>query len=424
MPRCQSSRISNRPCAGTESFLYIAPAQRPGGEAPADPLQAIDATWSVIVARDLRPIGVRLALRRAVSSAIALTDVLVAVISGFERDASAPFPRGLVVLAPLGFAFDDELAQWTPPRNVLLEVGADELDVEGRIESLRDVQRNGVRMVLRSEGRELPRAAMPLFQYTLAGTRDRSALPSGAGWLAVGADTRAAADRIFAAGAHALVGWPLNDFVPEAPGSLQPSQKTVLELVRLLQADADLPDIERAFHAEPVLSYLLLTLANSPAFRRGTPVGSLAHAISLLGTKRLLKWLVLLLVIASKGSRALPQIHAAVARGFFMENLAEAMGAFGVRDDCFIVGAFSLLDRITGLSIDELFSSVTLPAVVVDALRSSTGPLAGHFALARAVEDEADRARDAANALGAQRAEVNGALLQALAATDALQSLV
>lgn len=407
--------------------MFAAPENRGSGESPApDLLHAIRPRWSAIVARDHRPIGVRLELHRArgAGAASLLPQVLSAVIAGFEADAGAPFPRGLVVLAPHGFEFDDALLAWSAPRNVLLEVGVDALSRDGAIERLQHVQRSGTRLVLRTDAAAaLDARSAGLFQYALADHALKMSVLAGIGWLAHGPLTRAQAEHAFGAGAHAVVGWPLDEPVPEAPGALQPSQKTVLELVRLLQSEADAADLERAFKGEPVLAYLLLTLANSAAFRRGAPIGSLAQAITLLGYKRLLKWLILLLVIASKGNRALPQIHACVARGFFIENLALALDAHGVADDGFAVGAFSLLDRITGVPARELLGSVDLPRPIVDAVLDDAGPVAPYLRRARALE-ETNCAPTTADLPAAPAAAINSALLQALAASDALQSLV
>jgi EAL and modified HD-GYP domain-containing signal transduction protein len=368
---------------------------------------------------------VRLVLQRALSAngSAVLPNVLSSVVAGFEADGRTPFPRGLVALAPIGFELDESLLGWTAPRNVLLEVGVEAFDGEARIDLLRQVQRHGTRLVLRARaGQTVDARAAGLFQYVLADARLRMSVLTGIGWLACDHQTRAEAEQAFSSGAHAVVGWPLEEPVPEAPGALQPAQKTVLELVRLLQTEADAIDLERAFKSEPVLAYLLLTLANSSAFRRGAPIGSLTQAITLLGYKRLLKWLILLLVIASKGSRALPQIQAAVARGFFIENLAQALDARAICDDGFATGAFSLLARITGVPAAELFGTIELPRSIVDAVLNDDGAVAPYLRLARSLEADVEPA--VANVPSAPLASINAALLQSLAAADALQSMV
>jgi EAL and modified HD-GYP domain-containing signal transduction protein len=333
-----------------------------------------------------------------------------------------------VVLAPLDLPLDDSLARWVAPRNVLLEVGQQALADPAGLKLLLEVQRHGVRLVLRVTDRAaLVRERLPLFQYiaTDAAACQQPA-PRESALFALHPQSRSAVAGAFANGAHAVVGWPLAEAAVDATGQLQPQQRAVLELIRLVQSDADGKALERAFKAEPVLSYMLLTLANSPAFVRGTPIASIGQAISLLGYQRLVKWLVLLMVVAAKSSKALPFIYTAVARGFFMENLAAVAGAQGnARDECFVTGAFSLLDKITGRSLAQLFDEVPLPSAIAAALIDASGPYAAHLGLARALETADPETADSLSAeLNLPRAEINRALLQALAATDALQSAV
>lgn len=406
--------------------MFELPPQRRDNTGEPMHLDAVTPAWSAIVARDARPIGFRLALRRAEGAGSPpLAALLDRVLAGFVAEGSTSFPHGLVLLAPLDIGIDASLASFRPPRNVLLEVAQADLDDAERTRLLFDVQRHGVRLALRVEDRTvIARDKLPLFQYVVADAATHGPPPKDAALLALAVATRAQAEATLKAGAHAIVGWPLADSPVKPPGVLQPTHKAVLELIRLVQSDADIAELERAFRAEPVLAYLLLTLANSPAFIRATPVASLGQAIGLLGYKRLVKWLVLLMVIASKEAKALPQIYTAVARGLCMENLAAAADAKpGARDDCFVVGAFSLLDKITGQSMAQLFDELPLPPAVRDAVRERSGPYAAYLELALALED-GGAVREHAAALGVSLAQVNAALLQALAATDALQSVV
>jgi EAL and modified HD-GYP domain-containing signal transduction protein len=382
-------------------------------------LSGLDLRWHPIVGREQRPIGMHLSLNALAAAAGApLVEILNSVLEGFVADGDTAFPRGLVVLAPRGVALDNSLAEWLPPRNVMLEVPSAVLFDERQVRVAADLQRQGVRLVLKADPPPGPGPFPLSFQYMVSPVWLSIATAAGSGVLVTGAQTRGQVLAAFDSGAHAMIGWPLEEPLPDAPGTLKPAQKAVLELIRLLQAEADSAHLERAFAADPVLNYLLLTLANSPAFRRGKPIASISHAIALLGYKRLLKWLVLLLVIASKGSRALPQIFAAVTRGFFIENLAEATGNTAVREDAFVVGAFSLLARITGIEPAQLFREVTLPDSIEQALLHGAGPVAPLLELARALEsDDAPRAPQ-------DPALVNASLLPARACADALQSLV
>lgn len=387
----------------------------------AGQLHAVRMGWSVVVARDARPVGFRLAVVPRTAGGAPQSAVLDSVLAGFTGDETPGFPHGLVLLAPHGLALDEGLLRWSPPRNVLLEVPQDALDDEASTQLLYEVQRHGIRLALRAHpGSALPRERLALFQYVIDAAG--SARPAGdVALIATGATSRAQAEAAFKQGASAVLGWPAE---PAPPGAgLQPQQRAVLELIRMVQADADLRDLDRAFKAEPLLAYLLLTLANSPAFVRSSPVASLSQAIGLLGYKRLLKWLVLLLVIASKSSRSLPAIYSAVARGFTMEQLATAAGLpLNVRDESFVVGVFSLLDRVTGQPLTSLIGEDALPPAVSEALLVGMGPYAGYLALAAQL-DGLGVVGDATPEVLAP-AQVNGALLRALSANDALQSVV
>jgi EAL and modified HD-GYP domain-containing signal transduction protein len=404
------------------------PIVREGSPEPID-LGVVTPGWQPVIARDMRPVGFRVVLRAGDTpgGAVAIADLLDGVLGGFVADGATSFPHGLMVIAPVGLPLDDSLLSWSAPRNVLLEIDQEELDDPESLQRLVEVQRHGVRLVLRvSDRSRIARERLPLFQYLSADAHSHGPAPRETALLALYPDSSDCVTAAFKGGAHAVVGWPLGEVAQGASGNLQPVQKAVLALIRLVQSDAENRDLERAFRAEPVLSYMLLTLANSPAFIRSTPIASIAQAIQLLGFQRLVKWLVLLMVVASKETKALPQIYTAVARGFFMENLAAAAGVKGVRrDECFIVGVFSLLDKITGRKAEQLFGEVQLPPSVIAALVDRKGPFAPYLEIALALENgDAQAMHSNAAILAVTQGTVNRALLQALAATDALQSVV
>lgn len=390
------------------------------------PLAGVSIGWSPVIGRDERPIGFRLCIFGRPKGA-SLARLLDAVLAGFTDEASG-MPQGLVLLAPQDLGPDESLGFWGAPRNVLLEIDEQVLEHAAGRERVALAQKHGVRLALHSTGPVWPSAdRLAPFQYLVSDAPAALAAgkpPRDVALLVSGAANRAQVQSLLASGASGLVGWPGD--LPAGGDDLRPQQRALLNLVRLVQSDADTGDIEKEFKREPMLAYMLLTLANSPAFMRATPIASLSHAIQLLGYQRLVKWLVLLLVIASKEGKALPAIYAAVLRGLLLENCATAARASTtVRDQCFVVGAFSLLDRITGRSLARLTADVPLPEAVAAALNGAGGPYAEWLALARAVEKEsAGEVEAAAAAVDLTAGEVNAALLKALATNDALQTLV
>jgi EAL and modified HD-GYP domain-containing signal transduction protein len=160
---------------------------------------------------------------------------------------------------------------------------------------------------------------------------------------------------------------------------------------------------------------------NSPAFGLSVEITSFRHAIMLLGYQRLKRWLALLLASASRDVNMKPVIYAAVRRGLLMEELVRSSADPEMRGEMFICGVFSLLDRMLGQSFAELFQSVPVPERVQQALVQGGGPFQPYLSLVRALEQGVrGDIRDAADHCFLGLAEVNGALLRAMAAAREL----
>ncbi len=404
------------------------PAEESGAEGVApDPvaLDSLSLRWQVLVGRDRRPTGVRLELRdRGQHAQLPLSALLDSVVRGFVADEAIPFPHGLVLLAPIGMVMDSAMSRWSAPRNVLLEVPACDLLDEARVRTLFESRRQGVRQALRLQDTVPTAERLQFFQYLVG--------PSSAvHWasipvLALDAETAPRAEAALAAGAHALIGWPLAVPENDGPRELSPSQRAIFELVRLIQSDADMRSLEKVFEAEPLMAYMLLTLANSVAFRRGAPTASLRQAIASIGYQRLVKWLVLILAISGKDGRIAPVIFTTLVRSYCMEKLSIAAGRS--RDECdesFIVGAFSLLDVITGQTLPDLLGEVGLPTAVVDGVLARQGPHAAFLDQVQRMESGRTGA-DASDCmpLDFDSDTVNKALLEAIAAADAMLALI
>ena len=420
--------------ASTEVRLFEITDRSRTRDADPDPaaLASVSASWRVLVGRDRRPMGARLTLHRTGTDAPpALSELLDSVLTGFtyESDDRPVFPHGVIVLSPRAFEVDQAMSGWRAPRNVLLEFGADDLHDERRLRWMFEIQKLGVRIALRLDRPLATSERLPYFQYLVAPSRravPAAIDPGSVSIVTLDDSTHEQIDADFAAGVHATAGWPLEAVPRRQPIGLTPAQTAVFELIRLVQADADVRVLERVFKAEPLLAYLLLTLANSAAFRRPTPVASIGHAISLLGYQRLTKWLVLLLAIAGKGQGTAPLVYVAVTRGHLLENLlAAARRSRAERDDGFIVGTFSLLDAITGQPLSDLLRDVHLSPDITQALLEASGRYAPLLQIARGFEiaDPAGLSRIKAE-LNVDPADANYALLQAIATADSLQALI
>ena len=203
--------------------------------------------------------------------------------------------------------------------------------------------------------------------------------------------------------------------------SIRPSQAIILRLIDLVRKQASTPEIEEVLKHDPTLSFNLLRFINSAGFGMRTEVTSFRHAVMLLGLNRLFKWAALLMTTSQLGDKPPAIGTTAVVRGRLMELLASEAGMADEADNAFVVGVFSLLDAMLGISAEAALGSVQLPSKVNEALLVHAGPLAPLLELTVACEtgDDATFAR-AAGTLGLNSNQVNWAHLQALAWAETL----
>jgi EAL and modified HD-GYP domain-containing signal transduction protein len=170
---------------------------------------------------------------------------------------------------------------------------------------------------------------------------------------------------------------------------LDHSQLALLNLINLIVADAETPQIEEVFKREPGLTLNLLRLTNSVACGLSVRVTSLRHAITLLGRRQLQRWLQLLLFTAGAANGLSPLLQLAATRGRLMELLAARISAEdrGLADHAFMTGILSLTPALLGQPIEHILESLTLHREVQEALCRYSGRLGDLLALAELLED-------------------------------------
>jgi EAL and modified HD-GYP domain-containing signal transduction protein len=142
----------------------------------------------------------------------------------------------------------------------------------------------------------------------------------------------------------------------------------------------------------------------------------------MLGYNRLKRWLALLLATAGKDANMKPVMFAAVRRGLLMEELVRSAGDEEMRNEMFICGVFSLLDRMLRQPFSDLLKTIPVPERVYQALAEGTGPYQPYFDLVRAIEAESlFDVREAADKLMIGMGEINNAVLHALGAANQLE---
>jgi EAL and modified HD-GYP domain-containing signal transduction protein len=216
-----------------------------------------------------------------------------------------------------------------------------------------------------------------------------------------------------------VLGWPIDDVVPAAGGKgVKSDLQTIVELIRRVDNEEPVERLDAVIKVDPTLGFKLLRYINSPAFGLRVEIASFRHAIMMLGYQRLKRWLALLLAQASKEPDAKPVMFAALRRGLLMEELVKASGQGDaqLRDEAFICGVFSLLDKMMKQPFDELLKSIPVPASVTQTLGGGDGPYRPYLELVQAVENASVfDLREIAERLMMSTGEVNASLLRALA---------
>ncbi|MCX8113494.1 MAG: HDOD domain-containing protein [Burkholderiaceae bacterium] len=395
-------------------------------------LGTLSICYAPLIDKKRKAIGTRLTMLSTRAQERLSVGRVLESLNAVWPDASAP-----VLVAPLDATLDESAFEWQNPKNAILEVPAVTLrdpEVQGAAQRL---FRDGKRLALR--GRPdvpLPPALLACFEYALIHqNEDRrksvdgrpSAAPPGTSrkipFIVTGVQTVADIDAAFERGATASVGWPLDDAQHRQVRPLQPGQAVVLELLRLVRDDAELSKIDATLKRDPALAFKLLRLVNSAAFGLPVQITSFQHAVMMLGYKKMMRWLSLLLATASKDANTFPLMHASIRRGLFLEYIGASDSEAELRDELFITGAFSLLDRITGAPFEQLFELIALSENVVDAIVRRRGPYATYLALIESIERSDPIAIGKhIDALAIPVAACNQALLRAMSAANTLDS--
>jgi EAL and modified HD-GYP domain-containing signal transduction protein len=326
-----------------------------------------------------------------------------------------------------------DLLRAQPSANLMLEVPAFMAADPALSASILALYGRGNTLLLKGRPRgELPRDVLPCFKHAIIDLADErrgdSPPPPGVTrqitHVQSGVRTLAELDACFKRGAVAVIGWPIDDVVKSDAGRAQPDLATILELMRRIDKEESIERLEDTLKVDPTLAFKLLRYINSPAFGLRVEVGSFRHALMLLGYVRLKRWLALLLASASKDRDMRPVMFAALRRGLLMEELARASGGGDeqMRNEAFICGVFSLLDRMMKQPFAELLKSAPVPEAVRQALVDGVGPYQPYMDIVRAVENESlFDVRDSAERLLLGVGEINRAVLRALAQAAQIQ---
>lgn len=169
---------------------------------------------------------------------------------------------------------------------------------------------------------------------------------------------------------------------------LDPAKAVVINVVNMLNTDADIHSIEKEFLRSPELSMNLLKYLNSASIFTSEKVSSISHAVNLIGRLKLAKWLAFYLYINEEGdvfNEA--QKQSALFRAKFMSELAAVLkGNEMYQEKAYLVGMVSMMDALLNTSFEEIFQEISLESDIKEALLKGDNKLGKMLFLTKLAE--------------------------------------
>lgn len=170
---------------------------------------------------------------------------------------------------------------------------------------------------------------------------------------------------------------------------MEPDATTVMRAFNMVAAHEDVANIEELLKHDTALCYRLLCYVNSAGFGLHYRVESIRHAISVVGYDDMLRWLGLLSFAGVReqvNQKAL--LNSAAVRGRLVELLGQHTVSVRERGHMYLVGMFSMLDRILGIPLDQAVQNLNLASPINDALLANRGKYMSYLRLAIALENQ------------------------------------
>jgi len=172
---------------------------------------------------------------------------------------------------------------------------------------------------------------------------------------------------------------------------IAPSELVILNLLTLINSDADNREVEMAVKRDALISLNLLRLVNTPAARASGHIDSLGQALMLLGRAQLQRWLQILLYARPGGAVEFnsPLLQMATTRGKLMELMMLRLhpGQRAGAEAAFSVGIMSLMDALLSMSMADILDTVAVADEVREALLLRAGPLGDMLRIVELLEN-------------------------------------
>ncbi|MFD2445674.1 EAL and HDOD domain-containing protein [Bacillus sp. CGMCC 1.16607] len=157
----------------------------------------------------------------------------------------------------------------------------------------------------------------------------------------------------------------------------------------LTASEPSIETITQLIENDLSLSYKLLKLINSPAFRPRQKINSIRQAIVLLGLIEIQKWIYVLAVRDAAGTKkAISKeiVGLCLTRAKLSERIATEIKKSSTTSEFFITGMFSLMDTLLKIPMDKILKDLPLDDQICGALKGQNNLLKIVLDLSIAVE--------------------------------------
>jgi EAL and modified HD-GYP domain-containing signal transduction protein len=146
----------------------------------------------------------------------------------------------------------------------------------------------------------------------------------------------------------------------------------VLGLIAELQdPNIDINHVSEIISQDPVISFKLLKLINSAAYRRTKEIDSIKSAVALLGLKRIKSWATLL-ALSKLDNKPDALQYIAIVRAMTCEKLADFVSS-DLQNEFYTTGLLSCLDAFFDQPIDQVIESIPIKDSMRSALMGRKG---------------------------------------------------
>ena len=165
------------------------------------------------------------------------------------------------------------------------------------------------------------------------------------------------------------------------------SKLNILQLLREIhRPETNVKQIEEILKREVALPLKLLTYINSAAFGFKRRIGSVAHALLILGEHGVRKWASVAALSDLGSDSPFELVVTSVVRARLCEILAEKVGLAPRAEDAFLMGLFSMIDALLDRPLTEAVNTLPVADDVKATLLGEVTTLRPVYGLALAYE--------------------------------------